>query len=106
MRYVYGLAAGGSFSICCLINVMSQKEGRRCAEQNTVVPLASCTFALSLNLCQKFCQQAPGIDLYSTMSILGYGPLGLMDLLVQELAHQSSNNSWPLFVFSKIKHTI
>ena len=26
-RYVYGLAAGGSFGICCLINVMSQKEG-------------------------------------------------------------------------------
>ncbi|CAK9067162.1 unnamed protein product [Durusdinium trenchii] len=78
--YVYGLAAGGSFSICCLINVMSQKEGRRCAEQNTVVPLASCTFALSLNLCQKFCQQAPGIDLYSTMSILGYGLIPIVFL--------------------------
>lgn len=38
--YIYGLAAGGSFGICMLINVMSQRGG---------------------------------IDLYRTMSILGYG---------------------------------
>lgn len=47
--YVYGLAAGGSFGICCLINVMSQKEG---------------------------------IDLYRTMSILGYGLIPIVFLAI------------------------
>eukprot|EP00440_Ansanella_granifera_P044769 gb/GFBE01048522.1/.p1 GENE.gb/GFBE01048522.1/~~gb/GFBE01048522.1/.p1 ORF type:complete len:274 (+),score=44.02 gb/GFBE01048522.1/:1-822(+) len=48
--YIYGLAAGGSFGICCLINVMSQRDG---------------------------------IDLYRTMSILGYGliPIVVLALL-------------------------
>ncbi|OLP80159.1 Protein YIPF5 [Symbiodinium microadriaticum] len=45
--YVYGLIAGGSFGICCLINVMSQKEG---------------------------------IDLYRTISILGYGLIPIVFL--------------------------
>eukprot|EP00931_Biecheleriopsis_adriatica_P092014 TRINITY_DN6584_c0_g2_i1.p1 TRINITY_DN6584_c0_g2~~TRINITY_DN6584_c0_g2_i1.p1 ORF type:complete len:270 (-),score=46.48 TRINITY_DN6584_c0_g2_i1:60-869(-) len=47
--YIYGLAAGGSLGICCLINVMSQKEG---------------------------------IDLYRTMSILGYGLIPIVFLAV------------------------
>eukprot|EP00930_Biecheleria_cincta_P058072 TRINITY_DN43922_c0_g1_i1.p1 TRINITY_DN43922_c0_g1~~TRINITY_DN43922_c0_g1_i1.p1 ORF type:complete len:261 (-),score=48.61 TRINITY_DN43922_c0_g1_i1:177-959(-) len=48
--YIYGLASGGSFFVCCLINVMSQKGG---------------------------------IDLYRTMSILGYGliPIVLLAFL-------------------------
>lgn len=45
--YIYGLAAGGSFGICLLINVMSQKGG---------------------------------IDLYRTMSILGYGLIPIVAL--------------------------
>jgi len=47
--YIYGLAAGGSFGICMLINVMSQKEG---------------------------------IDLYRTMSILGYGLIPIVFLAI------------------------
>lgn len=45
--YIYGFAAGGSFGICLLINVMSQKGG---------------------------------IDLYRTMSILGYGLIPIVVL--------------------------
>lgn len=45
--YIYGLAAGGSFGICALINVMSQRGG---------------------------------IDLYRTMSILGYGLIPIVFL--------------------------
>jgi len=47
--YIYGLAAGGSFGICMLINVMSQKGG---------------------------------IDLYKTMSILGYGMIPIVFLSI------------------------
>eukprot|EP00933_Yihiella_yeosuensis_P040464 TRINITY_DN34771_c0_g1_i1.p1 TRINITY_DN34771_c0_g1~~TRINITY_DN34771_c0_g1_i1.p1 ORF type:complete len:266 (-),score=61.61 TRINITY_DN34771_c0_g1_i1:25-822(-) len=47
--YIYGLGAGGSFGVCMLINVMSQKGG---------------------------------IDLYRTMSILGYGLIPVVFLAV------------------------
>lgn len=47
--YIYGLAAGGSFGICMLINVMSQRGG---------------------------------IDLYRTMSILGYGLIPIVILAI------------------------
>jgi hypothetical protein len=43
VRYVYGLAAGGSFGICCLINVMSQKEGHPVVATMSLITAPICS---------------------------------------------------------------